>query len=167
MKAKEAISPLSASVPVLPSKNVASDTEVVDLLPRLLDTADHRVGVTEDGKMIGVVDESSLLEALNTVITPRDDSSIVVVETTPSSYSASQIAHAVEDADVHLVDLWTSPGEGDSLRVTLRVRTLDPSGVASSLERYGYCVTEVSGEENRNLEMAVERLLSLKTLLGV
>lgn len=167
MKARDIISIQSTKTGAIPSKNVSADTPIVDLLPRLLDTSDHLLGVTDGDEMLGIVDESSLLEGLNTMISARDDSSTIVVETSPASYSASQIAHAVEDADVHLVDLWTAPGEGDQLRITLRVRTTDPSAVAGSLERYGFEVVEASGDENRDLDTAMERLLSLKTILGV
>ena len=167
MKARDIISPRSAKAETLPKRNVTADTPVVDLLPRLLDTEDHRLGVTDGKKMIGIIDESSLLEGFNHLIAPRDDSSTIVVETTPSNYSASHIAQAVEDVNVHLVDLWSSPGEEDSLLVTLRVRTEDPSAVVSSLERYGYEVIEATGEENRDADLAMERLLSLKALLGV
>lgn len=167
MKARDILSTHTAPAGTLPSRNVSAETPIVDLLPRLLDTADHRLGVTDGERMLGIVDEGSLLEGLNAMITARDDSSTIVLETNPLSYSASQIAHAVEDVDVHLVDLWTSPGEGDQLRVTLRVRTTDPSAVAGSLERYGFDVVETAGDENRDLETAMERLLSLKTILGV
>lgn len=167
MKARDIISPQSAATGDVPSRNVPAETPIVDLLPRLLDTADHRLGVTDGNEMLGVVDERSLLEGLNSMISARDDSSTIVLTTTPSSYSASQIARAVEDADVHLVDLWTAPGEGDQLKVTLRVRTTDPSAVAGSLERYGFDVIETSGDENRDMETAIERILSLKTMLGV
>ena len=167
MKARDVISPRSASADSLPQKNVDADMPMVDLLPRLLDTADHRLGVTDGNKMIGIIDEASLLEGLNSLITPRDDSSLIVVEASPSAYSASQLAHAVEDANVHLVDLWTAPGNDNMLQITMRVRTSDPSGVVTSLERYGYDVVEAVGEENRNLETAMERLLSLNALLGV
>ena len=167
MKARDVISPRSAIAGSLPQKTVPADMAMVDLLPRLLDTADRRLGVTDGRNMIGIVDESSLLEGLNTLITPRDDSSLVTVSTSPAAYSASQLAHAVEDANVHLVDLWTSPGDQNTLEVTLRVRTSDPSGVVASLERYGFDVVEAVGEENRDLETAMERLLSLNTLLGV
>lgn len=167
MKARDVISPLSAKAGSLPQRNVEADMAMTDLLPRLLDTADHRLGVTDGQKMIGVIDESSLLEGFNRLIAPRYDSSIVVVETTPSAYSASAIAGAVEDADVHLVDLWSAPGKGETLRVTLRVRTDDPSAVISSLERHGYITVEASGATDRQMETAMERLLSLNTLLGV
>lgn len=167
MKARDILSPQSASVEALPERNVSADMPVVDLLPRLLDTADHRLGVTDGKDLIGVVDEISLLNGLNALISPRDDSSSIVLEVSPSAYSASHIAHAVEDADVHLVDLWSTPAGEELLRVTLRVRTDDPSGVVSSLERYGYSVVESSGETDRNMETAIERLLSLNALLKV
>ncbi|MCH5218651.1 MAG: hypothetical protein J1F07_08945 [Muribaculaceae bacterium] len=167
MKAKDIISPRSASAGSLPQRNVSAETALVDVLPRLLDTADRRLGVTEGDSLLGIIDEASLLEGLGRLIAPRDDSSTVTLRVSPSAYSASQIAHAVEDADVHLVDLWSAPGEGDMLTVTLRVRTSDPSGVTSSLERYGFDVVEASGETNRNMETAMERILSLNTLLGV
>lgn len=167
MKARDVISPRSASADSLPKRNVSADTALTDLLPRLLDTADHRLGVTDGKEIIGIIDECSLLEGLNTLISPRDDTSLLVVEMTPSAYCASQIAHAVEDANVHLVDLWTSPAESDMLRVTLRVRTDDPSAVAANLERYGFDVVEAVGEENKNMDTAIERLLSLNALLGV
>lgn len=167
MKARDIISPRSTAAETLPQRNVSADTGVVDLLHRLLDTSDRRLGVTDGKDMIGIIDESSLLEGLSRMIAPRDDSSTIIMQTSPSDYSASRIAHAVEDADVHLVDLWTTPGEGDLVNVTLRVRTSDPSGVVSSLERYGYEVMEVIEEETRNMETAIERLISLNTLLGV
>lgn len=167
MKARDIISTRTSLSDVLPGKNVAADTAIMDILPRLLDTSDHLLGVTDNGETIGIIDESSLLEGLNGMIVPRDDSSVIVVETSPYSYSASQIAHAVEDADVHLVDLFTSPGVGDIIKVTLRVRTTDPSAVVSSLERYGFDVSEASGSENRDVETAVERLLSLNAMLKV
>ena len=167
MKARDIISPRSASVANLPQKNISAETAVTDVLPRLLDTPDHLLGVTEGKEMLGIIDSDSLLEGLNRLISPRDDSSTIVVETSPSAYSASQLAHAVEDANVHLVDLWTAPGADDIVRVTLRVRTSDPSEVVSSLSRYGFEVVESVGEENRSLDIAVERLLSLNTLLNV
>lgn len=167
MKARDVISPRSAKAGCLPHKTVPAEMAMVDLLPRLLDTPDRRLGVADGKEMIGIIDELSLLEGLNRLIAPRDDSSTIMISTSPMAYSASQIALAVEDANVHLVDLWTSPGEGEQLSVTVRVRTTDPSGVISSLERYGYDVVEAVSEENRDLDTAMERLLSLNALLRV
>lgn len=167
MKARDIISPRSASAETIPQKTISAETALLDVLPRLLDTEDRRLGVADGQEMIGIIDSESLLDGLGRMICARDDSSTLILETTPSAYSASQIAHAVEDADVHLVDLFTSPGEGDTLRVTLRVRSADPSGVVSSLQRYGYDVVEASGQDNRSLDTAIERLLSLNALLKI
>lgn len=167
MKARDIISPRLACAGSLPQRHISAETGVADVLPCLLEAPDHRIGVTDGKEMLGIIDADSLLEGLGHLISPRDDSSTIVVELSPSAYSASSLAHAVEDANVHLVDLWTSPGEGDTLRVTLRVRTSDPSGVVGSLERYGYEVVEVTGEENRNLDTAIERLLSLNAMLNI
>lgn len=167
MKARDIISPRSTQVDTLPARNVSADMAIVDLLPRLLDTQDHRLGVTEGKELIGIIDQWSLLEGLNNIIAARDDCSLIELEIAPSAYSASHIAHAVEDANVHLVDLLTNPGKGEMLKVILRVRTSDPSAVASNLERYGYTVVDASGDENKNLDTAIERLLSLNAMLKV
>lgn len=167
MKACDVISPDSAKKVSLPTRNVDADTMAIELLPLLLDAPDRQLGVKRGEELLGVVDERSLLEGLGRLIAPRDDSSIIVVSTTPSAFSASSIAHAVEDVDTHLVDLWSSPGADGSLTVTLRVRSTDPSQAVASLERYGYTVLETSATERQDAEVAMERLLSLQTLLNV
>lgn len=167
MKAYDVISHQSAKKAALPVRNVTADTMAIDLLPLLLDAPDRQLGVTRGDELIGVVDEVSLLEGLGRMIVARDDSSIVVVRTTPSAFSASSLAHAVEDVDTHLVDFWSTPAADGSILVTLRVRCSDPSSVVASLERYGFNVTETSSGLNRDADVAMERLLSLQTLLNV
>lgn len=167
MKARDIISPRSAIAESLPERNISADMAVVDILPFLLDTPDYRLGVTDGDQMLGIIDASSMLKGVASIIAPRGDSSTIALEMHPSAYCASHIAHAVEDANVHLVDLWTSPLDGENMKVTLRVRSTDPSEAAACLERYGYNVVEVSGENNSNLDTAIERLLSLNTLLKV
>lgn len=101
------------------------------------------------------------------VMVERDDSSIVSIECPVSDYSASRIARAVEDADTHLVDLLSSPGVGDKIKVMLRVRREDPSGVVHSLERYGYTVTEVESRYNSTREEEAWRWLQFQRMLNV
>lgn len=167
MKARDVISDSVNFQDCLPAGKVGSDTPLTDVLPRLLDSPDRMLGVMEDNRCVGVIDESSLLEGLNRLIVPRDDCSLIVIETSPSSFSASHIAHAVEDADVHLVDFWSAPAEDDMIRVTLRVRADDPSATVMNLQRYGYEVVSASGNKYRDAELAVERLLEIRALLNV
>lgn len=71
----------------------------------------------------------------------------LLVAVCPDDYSAAAIAHAVEDCDVHLVNLnltsaRTPAGE---LVVALRVDCAGADAVTRSLERYGYTVIAASG----------------------
>lgn len=151
----------------IPKKNVDGEMPVVNVLPRLLDSAYGALGVTVDGEMVGKITRDSMLEGLGRMIAPRDDCSVIALECAPGDYSASRIARAVEDTDAHLVDLWSAPADGGKLQVLLRVRREDPSPTVHSLERYGYDVLWTYGSESVDTEVAAWRLLELKTLLNV
>ncbi len=152
---------------ISPYRNVAGDMPVVNVLPRLLDTPDRRLGVKDGGELVGIIDSDSLLGGIGRMIAARDDCSLITLECAPVDYSASRIAHAVEDTDTHLVDLWSVPSDGGKMRVTLRVRRDDPSAVVHSLERYGYEVVSVYGNDYGDSEIAALRLLELKTLMNI
>ena len=168
MTARDALSPMMIPAGETAGlRTVDGDMPLVDVLPRLLDTGSHTLAVTDGGVTLGVITETSLLEGLGRMIAPRDDSSVIIVECRPEDYSASMLAHAVENVDSHLVDLWSVPAPDGMLRVTLRVRSCDPSAAVRSLERYDFRVVEASGAMMRDAEIATERLLALQTLLNV
>lgn len=150
-----------------PLKSVDSGMPLLEVLPHLLDAPGRLLGVSEEGKMVGVIDEVSLLEGLGRMIAPRDDSSVLVVESAPQDYSASLLARAVEDVDAHLVDLISHPAADGKLHVTLRVRTTDPTQAAMSLERYGYHVVESTRGNEADASILAERLASLQALINV
>lgn len=166
MRAKEIMS-IGRQHPLAPYRNVSADMPVVNVLPRLLDSPDRRLGVKEGDELIGVVDSDSMLDGLGRMIAARDDCSVITLECVPADYSASRIAHAVEDTDAHLVDLWSVPAADGKVRVTLRVRRDDPSQTVHSLERYGYEVLSAYGNGYSDSAEAELRLLELKTLLNV
>ena len=167
MTARDAISPVMLPAPGTVSRRVEGDMPLVDVLPRLLDSPGRLLEVTEGEMPIGVIDQTSMLTALGLMLAARDDSSVVTVECHPEDYSASLIAHAVEDAGVHLVDLWSVPASEGMVRVTLRVRCADPSGVIRSLERYDYNVVEAHGREYADLEISARRLSELRAYLDI
>ena len=150
-------------------ERVESEMPILDLIPRLLDSDTRELQVMEDGECLGIVDQSSLLEGLGRMIAARDDCSVIMVECLPQDYSASHMAHAVEDSDAHLVDLFSVPADNGMIHVTLRVRHSDPTAAVRSLERYGYTVLEAysSGNSIQSMEIATERLLSLQALMKV
>ena len=169
MTAKDIISTLKTEKGNVPAVTVEADMPVLEVLPRLLDSPLHEVGVAEDGISLGVIDERSLLEGLGNMIASRDDCSVITVECAAQDYSASMIAHAVEDSDAHLVDLFSVPADDGKVRVTLRVRHSDPTAAVRSLERYDFNVVEVhaSGSMIQTMQIATERLLSLQALMNV
>ncbi|MDE6810893.1 MAG: hypothetical protein K2J15_00930 [Muribaculaceae bacterium] len=168
MRAKDVLSPRRSQTPLLPMKSVDSEMPLLEVLPHLLEAPGRMLGVSKGGEDIGIIDEISLLDGLGEFIAERDDSSVLTVECLPSQYSASSLAHAVEDADVHLVDLISHPADDGMLRVTLRVRAEDPSAAIGSLERYGYRVIEGSGHgRNADAELLSERIASLQALMNV
>lgn len=167
MKACEAMTSCGGMVADSPKRVVDSTTPLLDVLPRLLDSPDHTLGVTRDGNMIGTISADSMLEALGRLVAARDDSSTIVMECAAVDYSASHIARAVEDADVHLVDLLSSPAPDGKVRVTLRIRSCDATAAAHNLQRYGYTVLEEISSNSVADEVAMERLLGLRALLNV
>lgn len=169
MTAKDILNPFADTAQSRPQKTVDAGMTLFEVLPLLLDTPRREVGVTDGDALLGVIDQTSMLEGLGRLIAPRDDSSVITVECAAHQYSASQLAHAVEDSDAHLVDLLTSPGRDGNITVTLRVRHSDPMAAVHSLERYGYHVVEARGSHGdpAGSAIALDRLLSLRTLLNV
>lgn len=152
---------------MVPFRSVNPDMPVINVLPRLLDAPGRILGVSEDGKLLGVIDRDSILEGLGRMIAARDDSSVISVECAAADYSASRLAHAVEDSDAHLVDMLTLPAEDGRISAMLRVRRSDPTPTVRSLERYGFEVVDVESDRYDDSERAAMRLLELKTILNV
>lgn len=169
MTAKEIISTEKRNVERHPSSTIEASMPLLEILPRLLESPVREIGVRDGAEELGVIDESSLLEGLGKMIAARDDCSVITLECRAEDYSASLLAHAVEDSDAHLVDLLTTPGNDGNITVTLRVRHNDPSAAVRSLERYDFHVIDAhgAGSRLRDAEISAERLLSLQTLLNV
>lgn len=150
------------------STEIEGGTHLLEVLPRLLDSPEHLLRVCSEGDLAGgVIDETSLLEAMIHQIAPRYDCCVIEMECAAADFSASLIARAVEDSDVHLVDMLTNPGEAGRIRVTLRVRCEDPVATVHSLERYGYEVSASYGGNGAASSAAFERLLAVQTLINV
>ena len=169
MVAKDILSFRKPDNSIQSADKIDSDMPVLEVIPRLLDSSNRELTVMENDEPIGVIDESSLLEGIGRMLAARDDCSVITVECAPEDYSASVLAHAIEDTDAHLVDLFSVPGENGRINVTLRVRHSDPTAAIRSLERYDFHVLEAhsSGDTIQSIEIATERLLSLQALMNV
>lgn len=72
---------------------------------------------------------------------------MLVVACRPTDFSASALAHAVEDSNAHLLNLNVTDRRLDDGRITVELRTNHRNGVstARSLERYGFEVMAING----------------------
>ena len=104
--------------------------------------------------------KASKKEQLEAFFPPNPESSRLMIGVARGDYSATRIAHAVEDADASLLNLNVTSlgGEGSRLVVALRVDHRDPERVARSLERYGYEVTEMVGLDDPLADTARDRI---------
>lgn len=167
MTARDILSRTSPSAVPVPVASVDSSMPVIDVIPRLLDAPGRVLGVTEGGTMLGLIDAGSALAGVAAMFPARDDCSIVEVECAPGDYSASLLTHAAEDADIHVVGLWTAPAERGRIHATLRLRCEDPAHAVRNLERYGYDVVASYGHADSALELASRRLRELQLYLSM
>ncbi len=100
-----------------------------------------------------------------------DEWSVLTVSCAYGHYSASRIAHAVEDSNCHLLNLNVTAGlcaDTAQTVVELRVSTANPESVARSLERYGYEVIAVDSSSSSAVDdVTRERIEGLMRFLRV
>lgn len=129
------------------------------------------VPVVEDGTdvFIGAVDRDSVLEAVAKLFPQIQESTELTVTCTPGNYSASAIAHAVEDVDAHLLNLNVVEGTEPMSRTTVMLRVNHSRGesVARSLACYGYDTVEMTGRPGAVNQDMVERVNALLHYLDV
>lgn len=120
-------------------------------------------------RCIGVIDRASAIAAVSKLFPQLNEYTELTITCPPSQYSASAIAHAVEDADAHLLNLNVTAGtEPDSLAtVTLRVNHSRGDSVARSLQRYGYDTIEMTGDPGMFHTEMTERVNALLHYLEI
>ena len=121
------------------------------------------------GRYVGAVDAVSMLACVSRLFPQLQESTELTVTCAPGNYSASAIAHAVEDADAHLLNLNVVEGTEPQSRttVTLRVNHSRGDSVARSLSRYGYETVEIAGSPGMPDSGISERINELLHYLEV
>lgn len=93
-----------------------------------------------------------------------------LVAVRPGDFSASAIARAVEDCDLHLLNMNVTSARtpGGDIIVALRTDACSGDGVTRSLNRYGYDVIATSGEiSSIDADEAERRAAELLRLLDI
>lgn len=129
------------------------------------------VPVVDDmsGVYVGAVDRESMLASMSRLFPQLQESTELTVTCSPGNYSASAIAHAVEDADAHLLNLNVVEGTEPQSKTTVMLRVNHSRGdsVARSLARYGYDTVEMAGTPGMVNSEMVERVNELLHYLEV
>jgi hypothetical protein len=113
---------------------------------------------------VGAADRGSVLGMMSSLFSRHNDYTELTVTCRPGNYSASSIAHAVEDADANLLNLnvLTNDHSDESTKILLRVDHSRGESVARSLARYGYDTVEISDAQQGVLSAEmIERVNSL------
>ena len=96
--------------------------------------------VTEQGKVVGIVAETDVLELFLKAMGAGDPSSRLDVVLAEGSGALADAVHAVEDAGVPISSIVTLPGRAGRREVVIRVRTINPGPAIKRLEARGYAV---------------------------
>ncbi len=113
---------------------------------------------------VGSIDRKDAISVLTRLFPPLDEFTELTISCRAGQYSASAIAHAVEDADAHLLNLNVVGGTYANSDTTIVIRVNHSRGesVARSLLRYGYETIEMRGNEgvpDREMAEKVKELL--------
>lgn len=111
----------------------------------------------------GSVDPNDAASALARLFPPLDEFTELTITCRAGQYSASAIAHAVEDADAHLLNLNVVGGTYANSDTTIVIRVNHSRGdsVARSLLRYGYETIDMKGTSGMPDSEMVDKIKEL------
>ena len=105
--------------------------------------------VNTAGRYINSFLLSDILEFFRATPTLLQTGAILVVSIAAEQYSLVEIAHAVEHNDAKLLGLWmTHKSVETSLQLTLKLNLEHTAPIIKSLQRYGYEIEGIFGDES-------------------
>ncbi len=95
----------------------------------------------EEGKYLGSIAMSNLIEKMATITAANEPGSILVLEMDPANYSLSEIAQIVEGNSAKVLSLFVyRDSESGMLNITLKINKTDIGGVVQTFHRYKYFI---------------------------
>jgi hypothetical protein len=112
--------------------------------------------------------DSDIIE-INRLFPQMEDCSTIVIGCNHIDYSASRIAHAVEDCNAHLLNLnvTSTQHEGVDMVIELRVNCREVTTIARSLTRYGFSIIDFSSSNDASQETLRDRVNKLLHYLEI
>lgn len=96
--------------------------------------------VTEDGRLIGIVTETDVLELFVRGMGAGEPSSRIDVRVRKAGPGLADLVHAVEEAQVEIASIMTLGDRSEYKEVVIRVRSIDPRAAIAKLRSRGYDV---------------------------
>ncbi|MEY3323810.1 MAG: hypothetical protein RLZ11_124 [Bacteroidota bacterium] len=104
--------------------------------------------VSAEGELLGVVEQTELMNAVSSFLGLQDSGALLVVEKEFHQYSASEIIKLVETNDAQVMQLNTrSNAQAGTMLITLRLNRSEISDIISTFQRYEYTIRFFIGEE--------------------
>lgn len=150
MTAKDAISCLNVDEECELKRSISVSAPMALTISVVEDSSDVPVAVIDEstGKCVGQIDAKGIVAMMSKVFPVAEESVELTITCRAGQYSASSIAHAVEDVDAHLLNLNVLDAgvcPSDNVHVAIRVGHSRAESVVRSLYRYGYEVVEIAG----------------------
>jgi acetoin utilization protein AcuB len=98
--------------------------------------------VTEQGRLIGIVTETDVLELFVRGMGAGQPTSRIDVRLAEDSATLADLVHAVEEARVAISSIMTLADRAGHKDVVIRVRSMDPRAATARLEACGYTVRD-------------------------
>jgi acetoin utilization protein AcuB len=98
--------------------------------------------VTEQGRLIGIVTETDVLELFVRGMGAGQPSSRIDVRLPEDTATLADLVHTVEEASVAISSIMTLADRAGHKDVVIRVRSIDPRAAVANLETRGYAVRD-------------------------
>jgi acetoin utilization protein AcuB len=113
----------------------------------------------EEHTYIGSITIYDISRQFAQLVSLQEPGGIIILQTVPNNYSASQISQIVEGNDSRILSLFVSRIAGsDNLEVTIKLDKVDLASVIQTFTRYNYNITSVFMDESILDDMYEDRL---------
>jgi len=148
---------------------VHQDEHYYEVLKKSYEASSSLVAVLDStDSYIGCVAIRDVVEAFSKMSSINSPGTILVLTIPVIDYSLTEISRIIESEGGKILSSFTENIEGHALSIllTLKLNSNNVSSAISSLERYGYKITSVFGQENDS-NIDKERLDTLMKYLSV
>jgi CBS domain-containing protein len=115
----------------------------------------------EEGSYFGLIQRQDLFEWYARTLGTRRPGAIISLDIQERDYSLSSVIRAIEQADTRVHSVATEPTDPEtkSIRVTIKLNTLDAARVRSILEHNGYHVVGSYGTPEEDLTERIQEFM--------